>query len=67
MPRQHSSAVFATLCSGTQGPAEKVWWPLKPELKNRCFKTLEEVQDAMTEAIEKIITTHSIQQLCSYS
>lgn len=48
-------------------PAEKVWWRLKRELKNRCFKTLEDLQDAMTKAIEKIVTTQHIQQLCSYS
>lgn len=48
-------------------PAEKVWWRLKRELKNRSFKTLENLQDAISEAIGKIITTNSIQQLCSYS
>lgn len=48
-------------------PAEKVWWRLKRELKNRLFQSLEELQQALTETIEKIITTNSIQQLCSYS
>ncbi len=48
-------------------PAEKVWWRLKRELKNRLFKSLEDLQQAMSEVIEKIITTQQIQQLCSYS
>lgn len=48
-------------------PAEKVWWRLKREMKNRSFKTLEDLQEAITEAITKIITTNAIKQLCSYS
>jgi transposase len=48
-------------------PAEKVWWRLKREMKNRSFKTLENLQAAITEAIEKIVTTEQIKQLCSYS
>lgn len=48
-------------------PAEKVWWRLKREMKNRCFKTLEDLQQAMSEAIEKTVTTPQIQQLCSYA
>ena len=48
-------------------PAEKVWWRLKRELKNRLFKTLEDLQAAMSKAIEKIITTDAIKQLCSYA
>jgi transposase len=48
-------------------PAEKVWWRIKRELKNRCLKTLEDLQEAMTAAIQKIITINSIKQLCSYA
>lgn len=47
--------------------AEKVWWRIKRELKNRCFKTLEDLQTAMTKAIQKIVTTTQIKQLCAYS
>jgi transposase len=48
-------------------PAEKVWWRLKRELKNRLFKTLEDLQDALTDAIQKIISINAIKQLYSYS
>ena len=48
-------------------PAEKVWWRLKRELKNRLFKTLEDLQQALTRAIQKLVTTQQIQQLCSYA
>jgi transposase len=48
-------------------PAEKVWWRIKRELKNRFFKTIEHLQEAMTEAINKIVSTEQIKQLCSYS
>ncbi|MBD0295234.1 MAG: IS630 family transposase [Flavisolibacter sp.] len=48
-------------------PAEKVWWRIKRQLKNRCFRTLEDLQTAMTEAVTKIITTLQIKQLCAYS
>jgi transposase len=47
--------------------AEKVWWRLKRELKNRLFKTLEDLQEAMTVAVNKIVTTPQIKQLCSYA
>jgi transposase len=48
-------------------PAEKVWWRLKREMKNRSFKTLQDLQEAITKAIEKTVTTQQIQQLCSYA
>lgn len=48
-------------------PAEKVWWVIKRELKNRCFKSIEALQTAMTEAINKTISTATIKHLCSYS
>lgn len=48
-------------------PAEKVWWRIKRELKNRLFKTLEDLQEAMTAAVNKITTTPQIKQLCSYA
>jgi transposase len=47
--------------------AEKVWWRIKRELKNRLFKTLEDLQEAMTVAVNKIVTTPQIKQLCSYA
>ena len=47
--------------------AEKVWWRIKRELKNRLFKTLEDLQEAMTAAVHKIVTTPQIKQLCSYA
>ncbi len=47
--------------------AEKVWWRIKRELKNRLFKTLEDLQVAITAAVQKIVTTPQIKQLCSYA
>lgn len=47
-------------------PAEKVWWRLKREVKTRFFKTLEDLQKAMTIAIKKIVTPDQIKQLCSF-
>jgi transposase len=47
--------------------AEKVWWRIKRELKNQLFKTFEDLQVAMTAAINKIVTTPQIKQLCSYA
>ncbi len=48
-------------------PAEKVWWVLKRELTNRCFETIEALQTAMTEAINKTLSTQRIKHLCAYS
>jgi transposase len=47
--------------------AEKVWWRIKRELKNQLFKTLEDLQTAITEAVQKIVTQPQIKQLCAYS
>ena len=48
-------------------PAEKVWWRLKRELKNCLFKTLEDLQAAITETVQKIVTQPQIKQLCAYA
>ncbi|MBD0331153.1 MAG: hypothetical protein ICV66_00710 [Chitinophagaceae bacterium] len=37
------------------------------ELENYLFKTLEDLQEAMTEAVPKIITIAQIQQLGTYA
>jgi transposase len=47
--------------------AEKVWWRIKRELKNRLFKTLDDLQTALSEAVQKIVTTPQIKQLCAYT
>ena len=48
-------------------PAEKVWWKLKRELKNCCFKTIEHLQEVMSTAIEKLVSIPTIKHLCGYS
>jgi transposase len=48
-------------------PAEKVWWRIKRELKNCLFKTLEDLQAAITETVQKIVTQQQIKQLCAYA
>lgn len=47
--------------------AEKVWWRIKRELKNRLFKTLDDLQTALTEAVQKLVTKTQIKQLCAYA
>ena len=48
-------------------PAEKVWWRIKRELKNCLFKTLEDLQAAITKTVQKIVTQPQIKQLCAYA
>jgi transposase len=59
--------VFLPPYSPELNPAEKVWWIIKRELKNRCHKTMDDLQKAITEAIEKTISTDSIKKLCAYA
>ena len=47
-------------------PAEKVWWRIKRELKNCLFKTLEDLQAAITETVQQVVTQPLIKQLCAY-
>ena len=35
-------------------PAEKVWWMIKRELKMKLFKTIEELQQALSTAVNKV-------------
>ena len=48
-------------------PAEKVWWMIKRELKMKLFKTIEELQQALSTAVEKLCTQPAIKQLTAYS
>ena len=43
-------------------PAEKVWWILKRELKMKTFKSMKEIQEALTVAIKKLITKEAMKQ-----
>ena len=47
-------------------PAEKVWWILKRELKMKTFKTMKEIQEALTVAIKKLITKEAMKQLTGF-
>jgi transposase len=47
--------------------AEKVWWMIKRELKMKLFKTIEELQQALSTAVEKVCTQPAIKQLTAYS
>jgi transposase len=48
-------------------PAEKVWWMIKRELKMKLFKTIEELQQALSTAVKKVGTQPAIKQLTAYS
>ena len=48
-------------------PAEKVWWMIKRELKMKLFKTIEELQQALSTAVKKVCTQPAIKQLTAYS
>lgn len=48
-------------------PAEKVWWIIKRELKMKLFKTIEELQEALSTAVEKLCTLPAIKQLTAFA
>lgn len=48
-------------------PAEKVWWMIKREIKMKHFKSMEELQQAMTNAVNKICQKSIIKQLCAFN
>lgn len=48
-------------------PAEKAWWMIKRELKMKLFKTMEDLQEALTEAVKKICTSDAIRQLTAFA
>ena len=59
--------IFLTPYSPEISPVEKVWWVLKRELKMRTFKTIKEIQAALSDAIKKLITKEAMKQLTSLS
>lgn len=48
-------------------PAEKVWWIIKRELKMKLFKTIEELQEALSTAVKKLCTLPAIKQLTAFA
>lgn len=58
--------VFLPPYSPELNPAKKVWWMIKRELKMKLFKTIEELQEALSVAIKKICTLTSIKQLTAF-
>ena len=48
-------------------PAEKVWWMIKRELKMKLFKTIEELQEALSAAVKKLCTQSAIKQLTAFA
>lgn len=54
--------IFLPPYSPELNPAEKVWWVLKRQLKNKFFKTMEALQDSITTA-SKQLSNSSILQL----
>ena len=48
-------------------PAEKVWWMIKRELKMKLFKTIEELQEALSSAVKKLCTQSAIKQLTAFA
>ena len=64
-PNMH--LLFLPPYSPELNPAEKVWWMLKRELKMRHFKSLEQLQQALNEAIKKVCTEQVIKQLTAFA
>jgi hypothetical protein len=58
--------IFLPPYSPELNPAEKVWWMIKRELKMKLFKTMKELQNAITIAVQKICTDHRIKQLTAF-
>ena len=59
--------IFLPPYSPELNPAEKVWWVLKRELKMRTFKTIKEIQTALSDAIKRLITKEAMKQLTGFS
>lgn len=59
--------VFLPPYSPELNPAEKVWWMIKRELKMKLFRTIEELQEALTAAVRKICTHQTIKQLTAFA
>lgn len=59
--------VFLPPYSPELNPAEKVWWTIKRELKMKLFKTIEELQEALSVAVKKFCTLPAIKQLTAFA
>ena len=63
-PNMH--LMFLPPYSPELNPAEKAWWMIKRALSNTLFKTMEELQQAITKAVNDICTDETIKQLTAY-
>lgn len=63
---ENIALVFLPPYSPELNPAEKVWWMIKRELKMKLFKTIDELQAAITVAVKKICTNERIKQLTAF-
>ncbi len=59
--------IFLPAYSPELNPAEKVWWMIKRELKMKLFKSIEELQEALSTAVKKIATKQAIKQLTAFT
>ena len=57
--------LFLPPCSPELNPAEKVWWVIKRELKNKFFTNMDDLAQAITNATKKL-NNQSIRQLTAY-
>ena len=64
---QNIALIFLPPYSPELNPAEKVWWMLKRKLKLKNFKSLEELQNELTEVILKTCTNIDLKTLTAYS
>lgn len=59
--------IFLPAYSPELNPAEKVWWMIKRELKMKLFKSIEELQEALSTAVKKIATKQAIKHLTAFT
>jgi DDE superfamily endonuclease len=58
--------IFLPPYSPELNPAEKIWWVLKRNLKNRLFKTLQELSEAITDAVKQLIHIEAVKSITAY-
>lgn len=63
---QNMTLVFLPSYSPELNPAEQIWRVIKSQMKNKVYKTMNELSDALTQIINRLLLPHQIKSITGY-
>lgn len=63
---QNMTLVFLPSYSPELNPAEQIWRVIKSQMKNKVYKTMNELSDALTQIINRLLLPQQIKSITGY-